>query len=81
MLRPLYSLAYIIARGGRGMAQAPAVQLLAVGTIAVCMLLLGAVVLAWSNAQGVVREKHTGAMSPQVWNSKFKSYFAAGGAS
>ncbi|MCA9654772.1 MAG: hypothetical protein H6712_30550 [Myxococcales bacterium] len=55
MLRPLYSLAYIIARGGRGMAQAPAVQLLAVGTIAVCMLLLGAVVLAWSNAQGVVR--------------------------
>lgn len=55
MLRPLYSLAYIVARGGRGMAQAPAVQLLAVGTIAVCMLLLGAVMLAWSNAQGVVR--------------------------
>lgn len=55
MLRPFYSFAYIVARGGRGMAQAPAVQLLAVSTIAVCMLLLGSVVLAWSNAQGMVR--------------------------
>lgn len=55
MLRPLYSFAYIVARGGRGMAQAPAVQLLAVSTIAVCMLLLGAVMLAWINAQGMVR--------------------------
>lgn len=55
MLRPVYSLAYMVIRGARGMAQAPAVQLLAVGTIAVCMLLLGSVMLAWSNAQGIVR--------------------------
>jgi len=55
LLRPLYSLGYVVGRGVRGMAQAPAVQLLAVGTMAVCMLLLGIVVLAWSNAQGMVR--------------------------
>lgn len=55
LLRPLYSLGYVVARGVRGMAQAPAVQLLAVGTMAVCMLLLGVVVLAWSNAQSMVR--------------------------
>lgn len=54
-MRAIYSLGYVIARGVRGMAQAPAVQLLAVGTMAVCMLLLGVVVLAWSNAQGMVR--------------------------
>ena len=35
------------------MAQAPMVQLLAVATTAVCMLLLGTVMLAWTNAQGV----------------------------
>ena len=33
------------------------------------------------DAEGVVREKHTGALTPQVWNSKFKPYFANGGAS
>lgn len=55
LLRPLYSLGYVVGRGVRGMAQAPAVQLLAVGTMAVCMLLLGIVVLVWSNAQGMVR--------------------------
>jgi cell division transport system permease protein len=55
LLRPFYSLAYVVARGVRGMAQAPAVQLLAVGTMAVCMLLLGLVVLVWSNAQGMMR--------------------------
>lgn len=55
MLRPLYSLAYVIGRGMRGMAQAPAVQLIAVSTIAVCMLLLGSVMLAWNNAQGMVQ--------------------------
>lgn len=53
--RAIHSLGYVVARGMRGMAQAPAVQLLAVGTMAVCMLLLGAVVLAWMNAQGMVR--------------------------
>jgi cell division protein FtsX len=55
LLRPLYTLGYVVSRGVRGMAQAPAVQLLAVGTMAVCMLLLGTVVLVWSNAQGMVR--------------------------
>lgn len=54
LLRPLYSLSYVMARGLRGMAQAPAVQLLAVSTMAVCMLLLGLVMLVWSNAQEMV---------------------------
>lgn len=53
-LRPLFSFGYVVARGVRGMAQAPAVQLLAVSTMAVCMLLLGVVMLVWSNAQGIV---------------------------
>ncbi len=44
---------YVITRALRGMAQAPLVQLLAVATTAVCMLLLGTVMLAWTNAQGV----------------------------
>jgi cytochrome c biogenesis protein CcmG/thiol:disulfide interchange protein DsbE len=30
------------------------------------------------DAAGVVREKHTGAMTPQVWQDKFEPYFAAG---
>ncbi len=55
LLRPFYSLSYVVARGVRGMAQAPAVQLLAMGTMAVCMLLLGLVMLVWSNAQGMVQ--------------------------
>lgn len=55
MLRPFYSFAYVVGRGMRGMAQAPAVQLIAVSTIAVCMLLLGVVMLAWSNAQDMVQ--------------------------
>lgn len=29
------------------------------------------------DGEGVVREKHTGALNPQVWNEKFKPYFAA----
>jgi cytochrome c biogenesis protein CcmG/thiol:disulfide interchange protein DsbE len=33
------------------------------------------------DAEGIVRVKHTGAMTPQVWNDKFKSYFSAGGTS
>lgn len=55
LLRPFYSLSYVVARGMRGMSQAPAVQLLAVSTMAVCMLLLGLVMLVWSNAQGMVQ--------------------------
>ena len=51
----LHALGYVIVRGLRGMGQAPLVQMLAVGTMAVCMLLLGAVVLVWINAQGMVR--------------------------
>lgn len=44
---------YVISRAFRGMAQAPMVQLLAIATTAVCMLLLGTVMLAWTNAQSV----------------------------
>lgn len=44
---------YVVSRAFRGMAQAPMVQLLAVATTAVCMLLLGTVMLAWTNAQSV----------------------------
>lgn len=54
LFRPLFSFGYVVARGLRGMGQAPAVQLLAVSTMAVCMLLLGVVMLVWSNAQGIV---------------------------
>ncbi len=53
MNRALTSLVYIIARGVRGMVQAPLVQVLAMATIAVCMLLLGTVVLVWQNAQSI----------------------------
>jgi cell division transport system permease protein len=49
----LHELRYVIVRGARGMLQAPLVQLLAVATIAVCMLLLGTVVLAWANARSI----------------------------
>ena len=31
--------------------------------------------------QGIVRVKHTGAMTPTVWREKFASYFATGGTS
>ena len=27
------------------------------------------------DAEGVIREKHTGAITPQVWEEKFRSYF------
>ncbi len=52
----LASLGYVVARGFRGMVQSAHVQLLAVGTMAVCMLLLGAVTLAWQNAWAVSRD-------------------------
>ena len=55
LLRPIYSLSYVMTRGLRGMGQAPAVQLLAVSTMAVCMVLLGLVMLVWSNAQQMVQ--------------------------
>lgn len=28
------------------------------------------------DASGIVREKHTGAITPQVWKEKFSRYFA-----
>ena len=52
-MRALHELRYVVIRGVRGMSQAPLVQLLAVATIAVCMLLLGTVVLAWTNARSI----------------------------
>lgn len=52
-MRRLYGLRYVVGRGARGMSQAPLVQLLAIATIAVCMLLLGTVVLAWVNARSI----------------------------
>ena len=55
MIRSLTALGYVVARGVRGMGQTPLVQMIAVSTMAVCLLLLGAVVLVWSNANGVVR--------------------------
>lgn len=45
--------AYVVARALRGMRQSPLVQLLAVGTMAVCMVLLGTAMLMWLNARGV----------------------------
>ncbi len=50
------SLGYVVARGFRGMVQSAHVQLVSVGTMAVCMLLLGAVTLAWQNARAVSRD-------------------------
>lgn len=52
-MNTLRAAGYVVSRALRGMAQAPMVQLLAVATTAVCMLLLGTVMLAWTNAQGV----------------------------
>ncbi len=52
----LNSFAYALSRGLRGMAQAPLVQLVAVGTMAVCMLLLGTTTLILQNAQRVAHD-------------------------
>lgn len=51
----LRQLGYAIARGLRGMAQAPRIQLLSIATTAVCMLLLATVMLIWTNARGVAQ--------------------------
>ncbi len=45
---------YALLRGLRGMAQSPLVQLIAIGTMAVCMLLLGTTTLLFLNARSVV---------------------------
>jgi len=45
---------YSMRRGLRGMSEAPLVQVLAIATTAVCMLLLGAGLLVWVNARGIL---------------------------
>jgi cell division protein FtsX len=50
------SFAYALSRGLHGMAQSPLVQLLAIGTMAVCMLLLGTATLLLQNAQRVAND-------------------------
>ncbi|MFO7564102.1 MAG: permease-like cell division protein FtsX [Enhygromyxa sp.] len=52
----LNSFAYALSRGLRGMGQSPLVQLLAIGTMAVCMLLLGTATLLLHNAQRVAHD-------------------------
>jgi cell division transport system permease protein len=47
---------YVFVRGLRGMGQSPLVQLLAIGTMAVCMLLLGTTMLIFSNASRVAHD-------------------------
>lgn len=49
----IIALAYVVHRGLRGMIQAPLVQVLAIVTISVCMLLLGTITLAWANASSI----------------------------
>lgn len=53
---PMSALTYVLGRGLRGMTQSFHIQALAVGTMAVCMLLLGTTVLLWHNANGITRE-------------------------
>ncbi|HVI03330.1 MAG TPA: permease-like cell division protein FtsX [Enhygromyxa sp.] len=50
------SFAYALSRGLRGMGQSPLVQLLAIGTMAVCMLLLGTATLLLQNAQRIASD-------------------------
>lgn len=54
--RGLNTSAYVFARGLRGMGQSPLVQLLAIGTMAVCMLLLGTTMLIFANASRVAHD-------------------------
>ncbi|MCA9685794.1 MAG: hypothetical protein KC457_26700, partial [Myxococcales bacterium] len=49
------TLRYVFIRGLRGMVQSPLVQLLAIGTMAVCMLLLGTTLLIFQNARAVAQ--------------------------
>lgn len=53
-LRALRAFGHAVRRGFQGMRESPKVQLLAVSTTAVCMLLLGGVMLVWVNVQSVV---------------------------
>ncbi|MFV8750869.1 cell division protein FtsX [Nannocystaceae bacterium ST9] len=47
------TMVYALGRGLRGMAQSPLVQLLAIGTMAVCMLLLATTLLLFQNARAI----------------------------
>lgn len=49
----LHALRYVLVRGLRGMGQSPLVQLLAVGTMAVCLVLVGTATLIWLNVAEV----------------------------
>ncbi len=51
--RSLSSSAYVLARGLRGMSQSPLVQLIAVSTMAVCMLMLGTAMLIFQNTRAI----------------------------
>lgn len=53
-IRTLRMARHAVRRGFQGMRENPKVQLLAVTTTAVCMLLLGGVMLVWVNVQSVV---------------------------
>jgi cell division protein FtsX len=53
IVRPFHALFHVIARGLRGMLHAPLVQLLAVATTSICMLLLAVICLCWVNARGI----------------------------
>jgi cell division transport system permease protein len=55
-VKPINALIYVMARGLRGMGQSPLVQLVAIGTMAVCMLMLGTATLIFQNAQDVAED-------------------------
>lgn len=50
------TLAYLVGRGLRGMGQSPLVQVIAVSTMAVCMLMLGTALLIFQNASGIAED-------------------------
>ena len=55
-MRALYALYYVLTRGLRGMGQSPLIQLVAIGTMAVCMLMLGTTTLIFQNAREVAED-------------------------
>ncbi len=56
MFERTMALRYVVTRGLRGMVRTPLVQLLCIGTIASCMLLLGTTLLVWTNIQAMHRD-------------------------
>ncbi len=55
-MKSMSALYFVISRGLRGMGQNPLVQLVAVGTMAVCMLMLGTTMLIFQNATEVAED-------------------------